>query len=245
MTARLLAFGALAASMAAGAGEFSVHPVRMELGAAARTGVFTIRNEGKERLSFQIQGIDWTQDAEGRDRYTEATDLVYFPRLVAVDGGQEAVVRVGIRQPLVQVEKTYRLFIEELPTPATQPAPGTQVRVLIRFGPPIFVKPLQPVDRIDVEGVRVAAGAVQLTLRNTGNQHQLVESIQLTGHDGGGQRVYTMTLADRYLLAGTAKNYSAAITREQCLAIRRLVTEIKTDKTLAQRQIETQPSMCQ
>lgn len=232
------------AAGAASAGDFSVNPVRMELGASARTGVFTIRNDGKDRLSFQVQGMAWTQDAQGRDVYAEGGDLVYFPRLVSVEPGQEAVVRVGVRQPLVPTEKTYRLFVEELPPADAAPLAGSQVRVLVRFGPPIFVKPAQAQDRLEVENLRVEGGEVRLALRNAGNQHQVVDSIRLKGNDGRGGEVFATTLADRYLLAGTVKEYAATLTREQCRALARVSAEAKTDKTLAQRQLEVRATAC-
>jgi len=243
----LLSTAALAAVLCAPslAGEFSVAPVRMELGAAARTGVFTVRNEGRERLSFQVSAMQWTQDAQGRDQYTDTTDIVYFPRILSIEGGQEALVRVGIKQPLVQTEKTYRVFIEELPVGANATAPGTQVRVLVRFAPPIFVKPVKAEDRLDVERLQVTGGAVRLTLRNSGNQHQMVEAIRLQGRSAAGGNVYSMTLAERYLLAGTTKDYTAPLTREQCLAMASIATEVKTDKAAAQRQVDVNPAMCQ
>jgi fimbrial chaperone protein len=234
----------LAAALAAEAGDFSVAPVRMELGGAARTGTFTIRNDGKEPLSFQVQGMAWTQDAEGRDRFTDAADLVYFPRLVTVDPGQDAVVRVGVRQPLVDTEKTYRLFVEELPNPDAQPGGGSQVRVLVRFGPPIFVRPAKPQARLEVDDLRYESAAVHFALRNSGNEHQLVEAIRLHGQGEGGRPVFTALLSDRYLLAGTVKRYASPLTREQCLGLRRLVVEVKTDKASLQRDLEARATPC-
>jgi len=240
----VLAFAA-ALCQSSMASEFSVAPVRMELGSSARTGVFTVRNEGKDRLSFQVSAMQWTQDAEGRDQYTDTADLIYFPRILSIEAGQEALVRVGVKQPLVQTEKTYRVFIEELPGASSAPTPGTQVRVLVRFAPPIFIKPPKVEDRLAVEQLQVTGGTIRFAVHNGGNQHQLVETIRLQGQGARGDSVYSMTLADRYLLAGTTRNYTASVPREQCLAMARLVTEVKTDKSLAQRQVDVTAAMCQ
>ncbi len=127
---------------AALAGEFTVNPTRLDLGAAARSGVVTVRNDGKSPLSFQLQAMDWAQDATGKDQYTETRDLIFFPRILTIEPGQEGVVRVGTKTPVVPTEKTYRLFIEELPGTNKDPEkPGVQIAFLIRFGAPIFIAP--------------------------------------------------------------------------------------------------------
>jgi fimbrial chaperone protein len=232
----------------AGAGEFTINPIRMELGGQAKTGAFVIRNDGKQQLSFQLRGMSWTQDAAGQDQYEEASDLVFFPRILVVDSEKEAVVRVGVRQTVVPVEKTYRLFIEELPQPAAAAASapkGAALTVLIRFGAPIFVKPVHPQDKLEIEHFELAGGTVRLTLRNSGNQHQLVEGINLKGFGAGAESLYATTLADRYLLAGTVKQYTAAIPKATCETLSSLVAEIKTDKSQVSGRIQAGRQMCQ
>lgn len=240
----LLGWGVLLAGVSACAGEFSVNPVRLELGAAARSGAITVRNEGKQPLSFQLQAMEWTQDANGKDQYLETADIIFFPKIMTIAPDEEGVVRVGTRTPAVPVEKTYRLFIEELPGSA-QNAPGSpQITFLIKFGAPIFVTPLKPQDGLELSELALAKGEVTLATRNTGNRHQVVQGIVLTGADASGQPVYSMTLADRYLLAGAAKPYASAIPADQCARIASLAVEYKTDKLSARRQITVTRAMC-
>ncbi|MFC5496176.1 molecular chaperone [Caenimonas terrae] len=235
----------LAASTAGRAGDFLVDPIRLEMSPTSRSGVITVRNEGKEKLSFQMQAMEWTQDAEGRDTYTQTQDLVFFPRLMSVEAGDEGVIRVGARYPSPAREKTYRLFIEELPG-AAKPADrkGAQMNVLIRFGAPIFVKPLRTEDRLEIEAVSLARGELSLSAHNLGNQHQVVEGIRLTGFDGQGKEIYAITLADRYLLAGSTKRYSTSVPHEQCVKLARLEIEFKTDKLTRNGKLEVGRAMC-
>lgn len=227
----------------AAAGEFSVSPIRLELGGNARSGAIVVRNDDSRELSFQIRGKAWSQDGQAADVYVDATDLIYFPKLLVIAPGSEAVIRIGLRQPLVQREQTYRLFIEELPV-GEAPA-GSRVRVLMRFGVPVFVVPVKPQNQLDVEEVSISAGVARVTLANAGNQHQIVDSIDLTGADRQGTPAFTLRLADRYLLAGTRKTYKAAVPRDQCLRLATLVVEAKTDKAAAKRQADVDGSMCQ
>ena len=228
------------------AGEFVVSPIRLDLNTHSRSGVISVRNEGKEKLNFQLQATEWTQDAHGADQYDDTRDLVFFPKIMSVEPGEEGVVRVGARNLAVPTEKTYRLFIEELPGPAPADGDGKSARinVLIRFGAPIFVAPIKPEDRLDVGNLEVSQGVLTLTVKNSGNRHQRVEGIQLTGTDLQGKEVYALTLADRYLLAGTTKSYTTAIPADQCAKIAGLTVELKTDKAGAGRQMPITRSMC-
>jgi fimbrial chaperone protein len=85
---------------------------------------------------------------------------------------------------------------------------------------------------------------VTLAAKNNGNRHQVVQGIILTGVDASGQPVYSMTLADRYLLAGTARSYASTIAAEQCARIASLEVEYKTDKAVTKRRMAVTRAMC-
>lgn len=228
--------------------QFAVSPIRLELGAAARSGAITLRNEGQASISFQIQGMEWTQDAEGKDRYEDTKDLIFFPKIMTVEAGQEGLVRVGVRTPVVQTEKTYRLFIEQLPGVLPEVRQGqrgsAQVAVLVRFGAPIFVGPVNPRDSAEFTGLSLAKGALTVGVKNTGNRHQVVQGIEIKGADTQGNEVYSLTLADRYLLAGTAKTYGTTIPAPQCTQIAVLTVELKTDKLGLKNKLDVARAMC-
>ena len=227
------------------AGEFSVNPIRLELGAGIRSGVISVRNEDKQKLGFQLQAFEWTQDASGKDQYIDTSDLIFFPKIMSVEPGEDGLIRVGAKNATVPVEKTYRLFIEELPSIAKTPeGSAAQINVLIRFGAPVFVAPLKPQDSLDIENFTLTKGLVSISAKNTGNRHQQVQSIQLKGTDKAGNEVYALTLADRYLLAGTAKSYSTSITAEQCAKMTALALEFNTDKLSVARKLDVTRAIC-
>ncbi len=232
---------------AALAGDFTVNPIRLELGANARSGVISVRNEGTTRLGFQVQGMEWTQDAEGKDQYADSRDLIFFPKLMALEPGEESLVRVGVKNAVVPIEKTYRLFIQELPGPPQEkPAEGKSARVgvLIRFGAPIFLAPLKAEDSAEITALEMVKGTLSLKVRNTGNRHQVIEGIHLRGMDAGGTEIFSLTLADRYLLAGAAKSYSTTIATDLCSKIAGLTVELKTDKFGLKRKLDVTRAMC-
>ncbi|HZY19761.1 MAG TPA: fimbria/pilus periplasmic chaperone [Ramlibacter sp.] len=227
------------------AGEFAVTPIRMELGAGTRTGAFTVRNEGKDPLPLQVRGMTWSQDAAGQDQYEDAKDLVYFPRVLSVEPGQEAVIRVGIRMPPADAEKTYRVFIEELPAPAdAEGKRGAALTFLVRFGAPVFVRPAATTDALLLEGLGAARGQATFSMHNAGNQHQVVENIVVRGLATDGQELFAVALTDRYLLAGTRKRYSAPIPREACGRLASLSAEATTDKAKASGRMAVAGAAC-
>ena len=227
------------------AGEFSVTPIRLELGAAIRSSVINIKNDDTQKLNFQLQAVEWSQDSAGKDQYTVSQDLIFFPKILSVEPGEEGLIRVGTKTPAVSTEKTYRLFIEELPSPNKSTAGnGAQINVLIRFGAPVFISPLKPLDSLDIENFQINEGVVSLSVKNTGNRHQFVQGINLRGLDRTGNEVYGLTLTDRYLLTGSAKSYAATIPPGQCGKVTSLAVEFKTDKFVATRKLDVSRSMC-
>lgn len=228
------------------AGDFSVNPVRIDLGASVRSGAIGVRNEGKDKLSFQLQAMAWTQDEAGKDQYAETQDLIFFPKILSVEPGTEGVVRVGARNTVIQSEKTYRLFIEEMPGLVKAPeGGGAQINILMRFGAPIFVAAVKPQDGLVIEAIALSKGVLTFSARNTGNRHQVVQAVDLKGFDPKGGLVYSLTLADRYLLAGTRKSFSTVIAPDQCAKIAVLAIDMKTDKAAVSAQKpDVVPAMC-
>src|SRR3972149_1429760 len=106
----------LFASFPALAGDFQVSPITLELGRGTNSGVFTVINEGQEKINFQIAVSEWTQDSTGKDVYSETTDIIFFLKIMTLEVGEQRVIRVGLKGPWGREEKTYRIFIEQIPS---------------------------------------------------------------------------------------------------------------------------------
>ncbi|HSW24139.1 MAG TPA: fimbria/pilus periplasmic chaperone [Burkholderiaceae bacterium] len=245
---RTIAFAALlvatTAPLTATAGEFAVSPIRLELSGALRTAALTVRNDDTTPLSFQITGMTWTQDDKAVDQYQNATDLIYFPRLLTLEPGREGVIRVGVRPGVWATEKTYRLFVEELASALKPSTGGPQVRVLVRFGAPVFVKPAQPLLDLQVSGIETSAGAVAWTVRNAGNEHELFRDMQVRGFDANAALIFSHQVAARYLLAGSARQFSVPLEPGQCDRIARISVEVATEKSQARGGVSPESAPC-
>ncbi len=240
-----LALLAALAPIAAHAGQFTVQPTRLELGALHRSGALTLRNESPAPLSFRVQGLRWTQDASGQERYGEAPELVYFPRLITLPPGQAAVVRVGVRQPPDDIERTYRLFIEELAAPPAAVDEGARVRILMRFGAPVFVRPLATRRHLELIDFDLEGPQARWSVRNQGTGHEVFKAVTLRGIAASGTEVFRHDLlAERYLLAGALRRFEAAVPAELCGQLARLVLAITTEQSEVRRDLDVGARPC-
>lgn len=238
--ARLLCGGLAMFTLPVLAGNFGVSPISLDLDRNARSGAITVSNDDADPLRLQIRLFEWTQNAAGKDEYRESEDLVYFPKLMALDKGQQKLVRVGLRLPPGAQEKTYRLFVEELPGPPVPGAPpGARVVMKVRFGVPVFLKPATPEVRGEIEKIDVTKGMLRVTVRNTGNVHFVVGAVAVTG--GG---AYAKEVPGWYVLAGTAHEYAIPVAPEVCKKLGRIDVTAKTEQFELKGALDVAASMC-
>jgi fimbrial chaperone protein len=224
----IMAIALLAWTLPATAAEWRVTPIRLDLGKEARTGAISIVNEGSERINYEIKVVEWTQDAEGQDQYTDTSDIIFFPKILTLDGKAERVVRAGITAPPVSAEKSYRIFIEELPQPRKDNQTG--VALAVRFGIPVFVKPLKDEAKGTIDPPRIDPTAITTVIRNSGTVNLNLKGIVFTGKDQQGLEVFSRETRGWYLLTGMSRQYSATITAEECRRASTLEIEAKNDK---------------
>ena len=241
--------GWLAAALPAGclAGDFSVAPIRMFLGADRMAGTVTIKNSGTASLHFEVLPRQWSQDADGNDVYLDTEDILIFPRLMTLKGGEDRDLRIGMKMPPGEIEKTYRVFINELPPTGgtgAQGQGGANVGFLINFALPVFFAPRQPVAAIEVTRLSAENGQVGVRLANTGNVFQFVQEMIIVGLDASGAEIYREPVTDRYLLAGSVKSYAVNLSPDLCKALTAVAFSVRTDKSSANAKKDVVKNAC-
>lgn len=225
------------------AGEFRVTPIRVDLtGGGAGGGVINVINEGQEPISFQIKAMAWTQDAGGKDVYADTSDLIFFPQLMTTAGGETKVIRVGTKAPPPPMERSYRLFIEEIPQ--RKEAEGAAVRIAVRFGVPVFHLPVARKKEGLLEEALVDKGSFLSRIRNTGNVHLQVRELGLVGRDAAGVEVFREKAAGWYILVGGAREQSIAIPAEICPKIRSLSVSALAEEVVLTRELAAVEGWC-
>jgi len=198
----------LASTVPALAGRFSVAPIRIDFGAAQRIGAVTVTSEDDHPLVFKNSPSLWTQNADGGDVYTPTADLVVTPPLLRVETGEPRIVRIGTLREPGEVERSYRVFLEEQ-APANPEGTGATIAVVIKFGVPVFVAPRSERIAGSAEIVDRKRGKLTLQVKNTGNVHFNVEAITANG-------VAMKDVSSWYLLPGTTRRYDLAIPPDAC-----------------------------
>jgi fimbrial chaperone protein len=219
---------ALCALMPGGsiAGLFSISPIRIDLDRRNKTDSITVSNdETARKIEMQAKLFEWTQDAKGNDVYVESNDLVFFPRIFAVDKQDQRVVRVGLKVPAGNTEKSYRLFIEELPPPADPARKGAQVLFVLRFGIPIFVRPDKEKLGGAIDGMEATPTAATIVVKNTGNQNFQIQSLRVKSG-----AAYENEIVGGYVLAGATKHITAQFPPDTCRKLGKLQIVMKTDR---------------
>jgi fimbrial chaperone protein len=237
--ATFLAFAACSAGTFAGAGSFGVTPTRIDLQKGARSSLVEVSNDDARKLSFQVRLARWRQDAAGKDEYADSQDLIFFPPLFSVAPGDKRVIRIGLKAGDAPAsEAAYRLFIEEIPEPSAAGA-GPEVKVVLRFGVPVFVAPAAPRRSFVVEDVAAMPGKVALRIRNDGNQGAKFESVKVL-RDG-------KTLAEAtgwYVLPGAARTFDVPVEASRCVTSGALEVVAQAEGLALKRALAATPALC-
>lgn len=243
---RLVACLAAAAALApAQAGEFGVSPIRIDLDRATRSSVLTVSNDGATPLGFQIRAFEWTQGPDGADRYEPTNDLVYFPQQLRIPANENRVVRIGYRNPALEQEKAYRVFVEEqVERPEGATGTAAAVAVAVRFGVPVFLRPPATEQKGELAALSVAGGRAGATVRNAGAVHFRINSVRIEGLGAGGEKTFEHLLDGWYLLAGAQRRYAAPVPDAACRATARVRVEVVADKLRFEAQAPVEPGSC-
>lgn len=225
------------------AATFTVTPTQLFLGARVQSALLTIRNDSTETLRFQIAIFTWSQSPSGDLELGPTRDVVAFPALLTLAPREERHVRVGRVVGAAEREKTYRIFVEELPpVEATGPA-GAGVRVLTRMGVPVFIRPEREASSAALGEVTEGGGMARFTLTNTGTVHFIPQRVMLRGV-AAGKPVFEQTVESWYVLAGGTRRFEALLPAASCATVTSLVVEAVIGSSSLQQQRETPQGVC-
>jgi fimbrial chaperone protein len=221
---------------------FSINPIRIFFEGAKKTDILTIKNESPKSVALQISAVAWTQDEKGENVYSPTEDILFFPKLLEINPGEEKIVRIGNKVSRSETEKTYRLFIEEIPDNSRTET--TSVKILTKVGVPIFIPPLKSAASGVIEKIELSKGSLRMGVKNDGNVHFIIRSIKVTGKDSAGKEVYAVEEAGGYLHHGRSKEFILEIPEDVCRMLKTLNVHIDTDRLTMGKQIETVGEMC-
>ena len=221
---------------------FSINPVKIFLDGKSKTNVLKIKNHSDEKISLQVRTFTWEHDRHGRNDYTPTRDIIFFPKILTIQKNEEKIIRIGTNIPQSGDEKTYRMFLEEIPPPDSQERMA--VRMIMKIGVPVFVSPHTTVTKGRIESMSLHKGDLHLTVKNTGNVHFLVQSVRVRGTDVSGKELYSTEIGGWYLHGGKEKEYTVEIPEEHCRSIAHLQAHVTTDILSMSKKLNVAKEMC-
>lgn len=233
----------LGAPGAARAGSFQVNPTRIDFSPSVKTAVVTVTNRGPGSLRFQVKTAAWQQSDDGQMETTPTGDVVVYPMLFELKAGSSRALRIGVRQRPSARERSYRVFVEELP-PVRTTRTGSRINVLTRMSIPAFVAPGRPVVNGAVEGISVSGGQIALAVTNRGTVHFQLSKIRLTGKDKGGAAIFSHTAPAWYVLAGGRRNLRVPVAASVCKRLARLEATAESDVGIFRAAAHVNDSQC-
>jgi fimbrial chaperone protein len=236
----------LGVPLSAVAASFTVTPIQVYLGAGNTSALLTVENKSTETLRFQVTAHAWNQSPKGEIELGPTEDVVFFPTLLTVEPGKQRKIRVGVAKPAGDVEKTYRIFVEELP-PAEKPAERgnrSEVKVLTRMGIPIFVQPGKISREGAVESLKLEGGELRFRVRNTGNVAFTLQSVRISGTGADGATTFQKQADGWYVLAGGVREYEVSLPPADCSRTTTLAIEARTERETYKVSLGVAPEAC-
>jgi len=186
------------------AASLTISPIGIDLPSPQRAASMTIANRGAEPVNLQLRVFRWTQ-VDGQDVLEPARDMLVSPPAATVAPGSSYTVRVArLDDAPVTGERSYRLFVDELP-PARRQASGTAgVSILLRTSMPVFVAGGKLAPRLAWRAWMGEDG-LHAEVANSGTRH-----VKLAGLTARPERGEPLTLGaglNGYVLAGASRRF--------------------------------------
>jgi fimbrial chaperone protein len=229
----------LGSSPLASAATFTVDPTQIFLRGRTSSVLLTLNNQSTDTLSFQLSVFAWAQSSTGEMQLQPTQDIVFFPPLLTLKPSETRRVRVGTATSFDAKEKTYRIFVEELP-PTDAPK---GVRVLTKMGIPIFLRPVKEVATASLTDVRQQDGRLKFTLSNEGTVHFVPRNIKVRGL-AGSATAFERALEGWYLLAGGRRDFETALPRDGCAQVTSIVVDVQFESGQVQERLQTPSGAC-
>lgn len=226
------------------AANFSVNPVQVHLSAKVSSALLTLRNDSTETLRFQLSGFGWDQTPGEPIALTETSEIIFFPQLLTLGPKEERKIRIGTTAGFGLTEKTYRLFVEELPPLEKPGETRSGVAMLTRIGIPVFIAAAKPLSQLEVGDFGMHQGTLGFVIRNTGNTHFMTGKVVLRSLGKDGEVILERSLPGWYVLAGRWRQYRVEIPPSDCSRIASSVVEVTSGSETVRARLTATPTGC-
>lgn len=231
----------LLATGVAFAGEFKVSPTSVTFAPGEQTSIVKLTNLSEEDVTVQVELKEWIETENAEDQYLPSKEIIFFPKIVTIPKSSPAFIRVGYQDEHGLQEKTYRMFINELPISK----PGvTELKVALSLALPIFVEPEKSNKVWNLVSAEIGEGVVQVDVQNTGNVHIHNEKLHLEGFDDNGESVYSDDMVGWYTLSGKTRTYAMDFPKDLCLQSKEISLDVFVGRNKKSLSLLVDSSLC-
>lgn len=204
-------------------------PIEMSFTPTGKASVRTFRleNDTDETVAVEIGMFARGMTPNGDDELVSAEDdFVVVPEQVVLMAGEVQWIRVQwIGNPAPEKEMAFRLIAEQLPIDIGErpDIQGGVIRLLVRYLASVYVVPdgagpeIKVISATQIAEPEQAPGLL-VELRNTGNAHQVLNTIRLVIKSRKSLEVTSVVLTANHLTALGGRNILAGVTRQFKLA---------------------------
>ncbi len=202
----VMAVASIAFGGATWAASLSVSPVNLFVIAPGKAGAISIANQNKTPVRLQIRIFRWRQQ-NGEEVLEPTRDAIVNPPSMVIPPEQTYTIRVARLSPaLVTAEESYRVIIDELPSPVDPGNPQQGVRMLLRTSLPVFFAAKAAAPKIAWR-LWSADGKLNLEATNAGNRHIKLVGLAVEGPQGVTK--FNVAGTSAYVLPGSTLRYEA------------------------------------
>lgn len=231
----LLGAAVVSSPLPAQAAGIEVQPISVELSAKLPSDMLAISNRGLEPVRFQVMAFEWKQKPSGEMEFAPTQDIMFFPAMMTLNPQEARNLRVGATIKPGDKEKTYRIFIQELPRMIVPDDPnGAAVGMLTKVSVPVFIQPAAPNPAPGITGLSMSGNTVRFSIKNSGNAHVRPKAVSLKVKDAASQLVHEETLRSWYVLAGGVLEFEAKIPAQVCSTASSVEIDMELEKRKSQ-----------
>jgi len=190
------------------AGSFTVTPVGAIFQPGRKMTSLTVTNGGDTSSLIQLELFDWDQ-ADGKDVLSPTSALIAAPPVFTIGPGKSQVIRLALKSsPDANVEKSFRLFVTEVP--AKDEGDGGKVNVAMRISLPVFVLPESQRTELVWKIRREDGNKAVLTVANKGTVHTHVGTVKILNCGRSDDVLHEAKLAD-YVFPGHTRSWNVTL----------------------------------
>jgi P pilus assembly chaperone PapD len=178
LTQLLLLVGSLVfSSFAIAETKLGVSPIQIDLSPNVKTGVITLVNKDKKPVNLQLDAKSWDMDDNGKFIEVDTGDFIFYPKTLTIAPQQSAIIRAGYMGEFPNVERPFRIIIEEIPEIIQAKRESNKVKAglvsALRLSIPLYVVSDNniPPPQLELGGLKTEQNTLRVGVKNLTAYH--------------------------------------------------------------------------